>query len=216
MPNDNYILDSIEVGFLQTNCYLFAERKSNRAIIFDPGDEAQKIINRITEKNINPEAIIITHGHADHIGALDQIAEHYKIPFYIHEQDIEYLTDPQKNCSECTGGALVTEGTCKAVVEGDIIKLGDLKLKIIHTPGHTPGCMCVETEGLLFTGDTLFCGCVGRWDLPGGDAHTLKRSLRKFEQFPGETIILPGHGPRCALSREFEHNPYLLGYSPLI
>ena len=210
MPSSSkYELVTVVVGPIQTNCYLLADAASKKTLIIDPGDEAGLIIKRLEYHKFVPIAIINTHGHADHIIANGSIKKVYNIPIYIHKADSEYLTDPGLNFSESTGISATSPAADHFVKGGDIIDVGELKVKVIESPGHTPGGILLMCEDLLFTGDTLFCGDIGRTDLPGGDSEALSKSLKIFKTLPITLKTYPGHGNPCILSEEFKHNPYL-------
>lgn len=205
-----YLLITIPVGPLETNCYIYADAATREAFIIDPGSDAQMIIEQITRNKLIPRAIINTHGHWDHIGANREIKREYAIPLYIHADETAFLTTPVLNGSQLFGGGIPSPTADVTLRDGQTLALGSLALTVIHTPGHTPGGMCLQTEDLLFTGDTLFCGSVGRCDLPGGDESLLTASLEKVRHLPASLTILPGHGPACVLKKELKHNPYLM------
>lgn len=199
----------LAVGELQTNAYLFYSALSRRCLIIDPGAEAGKIISRIDREKLDPLAVILTHGHADHVGAAAEMLSHFNIPLWIHEAD-EKLIRSQANREIAAMLAISLPPPAERLLtDGKTIGTADLFLKVIHSPGHTPGSILLRSDDLLFTGDTLFKGDVGRTDLPGGDAEQLQRSLVKIREFSPATIILPGHGETSTLERELATNPYL-------
>lgn len=202
--------ETITVGTLATNCYIIINRLTRDSIIIDPGSEAEKITQLIDVINCNVKAIFITHGHVDHIGALKALKEKYGAPVYVHADDAQFLENTTINGADYIGVKLDAVNPDHLMTDGQIIEAGSLKLKIIHTPGHTPGGICIAIENLLFTGDTLFCGSVGRWDFPLGSELTLRSSLKKFLTMPENTVILPGHGNKCTIGGELDHNPYLI------
>ena len=206
-----YHLESLVVGMLDTNCYILADTATRKAAIIDPGGEPERIIAKIRSGKYEPVAIINTHGHMDHIEANAALKDAFALTVYLHRAEAEYMSKPALNASALIGLSVTVPPADVLVEENSVINVGSLELTILHTPGHTPGGICVGVEDILFTGDTLFCGTVGRTDLPGGSEEEMHRSLKKLRSISPETRILPGHGPECELGREFEHNPYLSG-----
>jgi glyoxylase-like metal-dependent hydrolase (beta-lactamase superfamily II) len=199
----------LEVGELQTNVYFFYSALSCRCYIIDPGAEAGKIIGLIEREKLDPLAVILTHGHADHVGAAAKLLSHFHIPLWIHEDD-EKLIRSQANHEIAAMFAIsLPPPANRLLTDGETIGVDDLTLTVMHSPGHTPGSILLQSGDLLFTGDTLFQGDVGRTDLPGGDAEQLQRSLAKIRKFPIMTIILPGHGEISTLEQELKINSYL-------
>ncbi len=199
----------LEVGELQTNMYLFYSALSRRCFIIDPGAEAGKIISLIEREKLVPLAIILTHGHADHLGAVTELLGHFHIPLWIHEAD-EKTMHGQMNREIAAMFAMALPPPAERLLkDGETIGSDDLVLSVIHSPGHTPGSMLLQSGSLLFTGDTLFQGDIGRTDLAGGDDEAMRSSLDKIRAFPPETIILPGHGESSTMERELASNPYL-------
>ncbi|MCM8778130.1 MAG: MBL fold metallo-hydrolase [Candidatus Omnitrophica bacterium] len=193
------IIEKIVVGEFQTNCYIVGCEKTGKGFIIDPGDEYKEIKEVIKKVGIEPSFIVNTHGHMDHI----KDDEKFNLPVYIHSHDLECLTDPERNLSQLFGLFLTCKVQSFTVEEGDILKAGEISFQIIHTPGHTPGSICLKCGDILFTGDTLFCGGYGRTDLPGGSEETLFKSIRnKLLLLPDETLIYPGHGPSSIIREE--------------
>lgn len=201
-------IETIQVGQLQTNCYLIADDAGMGAVI-DPGDDADRIIAIAKEGNINISKILLTHGHWDHIGGVSVLAAKTGAATYIHKDDAGMVSDPFKNLS-----AYITKEQSLEVenhlVDNQIVDVGDLRLKVIHTPGHTPGGICFLTGNNLFGGDLLFQSSVGRTDLPGGNQTELMKSIQdKIMILPDEIIVYPGHGPTTTVGQERANNPYL-------
>jgi len=199
----------LEVGELQTNTYLFYSALSRRCFIIDPGAEAGKIIGLIEREKLDPLAVILTHGHADHVGAAAELLSHFHIPLWIYEVDEKTMRSQANREFAAMFAMALPPTTERLLTDGETIGTADLVLTVIHSPGHTPGSILLQSGNLLFTGDTLFQGDVGRTDLPGGDAEQLQRSLAKIREFPVMTIILPGHGETSTLELELKTNPYL-------
>ncbi|HEU0191178.1 MAG TPA: MBL fold metallo-hydrolase [Mycobacterium sp.] len=216
-------------GMLACNCYVLARRQGADAIIVDPGQRAMGPLRRILDENrLTPAAVLLTHGHIDHIWSAQKVSDTYGCPTYLHPEDRFMLTDPIRSLGTLPGhglfGALskLMFKEPRQVVEldrdGDKIDLGDIGVTIDHTPGHTRGSVVFRVYGdeseLAFTGDTLFAGSVGRTDLPGGSGRDLLNSIvGKLLVLDDATVLLPGHGPRSSIGAERRHNPFLDGLS---
>ncbi|MCL2496186.1 MAG: MBL fold metallo-hydrolase [Clostridiales bacterium] len=197
------------VLFGGTNCYLLIDKAGGEAALIDPGSNAANLIQAFDELDARPKLIINTHGHWDHIGANKRLQQHYGLDIAIHAADAPMLTDSAKNAARLFRGDGDGGIAARLLKEGDIIELGQLKLQVLHTPGHTPGCICLKMDTLLFTGDTLFNLSIGRTDLPGGDYETICQSLARLITLDDGLTVLPGHGPKGNLGHEKKHNPYL-------
>ncbi len=185
------IIEKIIVGDFFTNCYIVGCEKEKVCGIIDPGSEGEKIKEIIESKNLKPIMIINTHGHFDHIGA----NHFFNLPVYIHKDDLEFLRDPEKNLSSFFSMPYVYKNDVFTLKENDVIKIGKLKLEVLHTPGHTPGSICLKIENILFTGDTIFAYGIGRTDFPEGDEEKLIKSIKEKIFILNDDIrILPGHG----------------------
>ncbi len=197
----------IIVGMMDVNCYLVGSCESKKAAIIDPGDDYSKIKKVIDKFKLIPQFIINTHGHMDHIGADDK----FNLPVYIHKLDKECLINPERNLSAMFGqGYSIKPQKVRALEGGDIVRIDDLNLKVIHTPGHTAGSICLKADNIIFTGDTLFLGGVGRTDFPGSSDEDLFRSIKeKLLVLDDETVIYPGHGPESTIGKEKKRNPFL-------
>jgi len=199
----------LEVGELQTNVYFFYSVSSRHCFVIDPGAEAEKIIAVIEREKFLPQAVILTHGHADHVGAVAELLSHYNIPLWLHGADEKEMRSQVNREFAAMFRIALPPPASRLLTAGEELTVGDLCLKVVHSPGHTPGSILLYGEGLLFTGDTLFKDDVGRTDLPGGDSGQLQISLGKIKKFPVQTIILPGHGETSILEQELKSNPYL-------
>ena len=190
------------MGPIATNTYVLVS--GNEAIIIDPASKPEKMIEKLGDLDL--KAVLLTHGHFDHIKACDGLYEKYHCPIYLHEDDEELARD--KNSGADFG--LVSYISCKTLpLKEGKMKIGPFEFEVIFTPGHTPGSVIFVFDHYIFTGDTLFRGSVGRTDLKGGDARTLKESLRVFKSFKEEYFILPGHDDPSTLSFELANNWYL-------
>jgi glyoxylase-like metal-dependent hydrolase (beta-lactamase superfamily II) len=199
----------LEVGDLQTNAYLFYSALSRRCFIIDPGAEAGRIIRLIEAEKLVPLAVILTHNHADHLGAAAELLEHFHIPLWLHEADEKNMLSQANREIAAMFAVSLPPAAERRLTDGETVGSGDLTLTVVHSPGHTPGSVLLRSGDLLFTGDTLFQGDVGRTDLPGGDEEQLRSSLARIKEFPPATVILPGHGEASTLERELAANPYL-------
>lgn len=204
------ILETLAVGDYQSNCYIYASKASKKGFIIDPGDEADAIINCIEKLGISIPYILLTHGHPDHTAALKSVREKTGAQVAIHTADAGILKD--KLLHTMLGFRCIDITPDRLLCDGEIIKADGVELKVIHTPGHTPGGICLLGEGLMFTGDTLFNMGIGRTDLPGGSANALMTSINaKLLSLPDETLVYPGHGPSSTIGKERQSNPFLNG-----
>lgn len=195
----------LEVGMIETNCYILADEKTRAGIIIDPGDESAVILETVADNCIDVKYIIMTHGHWDHISALPEVKEKTKADILIHKNDENCLKDSTKNLSYVFGVSTPEMKADRLLDDGDEIILGDKIIKVIHTPGHTQGGICLLCDKFLFSGDTLFSGAIGRTDLPGGNQNQLVESIKKsLLDLDGNIKVYPGHGPSTTIARELE------------
>jgi glyoxylase-like metal-dependent hydrolase (beta-lactamase superfamily II) len=199
---------SLEVGDLATNCYLFFAADSRQCLVIDPGAEAERILALIADERLLPQAVVLTHAHPDHMGAAAAVTQRFRVPLWVHEADEKLMRSPAGRGLAAMFG-VTPPAAGRLLADGDSIAVGGLELKVVHSPGHSPGSILLHGAGLLFTGDTLFRGDVGRTDLPGGSEDELRRSLERIRELPPATVILPGHGPASVLEQELLDNPYL-------
>jgi len=197
------ILETVNVGPMEVNCYILACAEGKQAIIIDPGDQAYKIRAVLDRHKLSPAMVINTHGHYDHIGSDDK----FGVVIYVHKQDLAMLEDAKKNLSASFALSYKVKSEIKTLQDKEIIKLDCLELEVIYLPGHTPGgigLLMKEPEtGIVFTGDTLFCQGIGRCDLPGGSEYQLKKSIKeRLFVLPNETKVYPGHGPATTIGKE--------------
>ncbi len=187
------MLKQVPVGAYQANCYILGHKETGEGIVIDPGDEPLRIVKEVSNSRLRVRCILITHGHIDHTGAAQEIRRITKAPVLIHPLDAPGLN------FEADGD----------LEEGQQINLGTYSIKVIHTPGHSPGGVCLCTNGAVFTGDTLFAGSVGRTDFPGGNHTQLIEGVRR-KVFPlGDDLrVYPGHGPGTTVGKERLTNPF--------
>jgi glyoxylase-like metal-dependent hydrolase (beta-lactamase superfamily II) len=199
----------VVVGALDTNCYLVYCEETRACAIVDPGAEPGKIFAAVAALELKPALILNTHGHLDHIGANRDMKEKYAVPLYLHAADAGMLEATEHIELSLLLGARDSPPPDRLLVDGDKITVGRTSLRVIHTPGHTPGSVGFLGDRVFFSGDTLFCGGVGRTDLPGGSWKDLEKSIReKILVLPGETVVLPGHGPWTTVEQETLSNPF--------
>jgi glyoxylase-like metal-dependent hydrolase (beta-lactamase superfamily II) len=210
-------IDRLVLGAYETNCYILRESESaNDCLIIDTGLKAGELVDFLHERKLNPTAVVLTHGHIDHIGGLAQLHKNFTgVKVYVHKRDANILSDRQSNLS-FLAGIKSAAGDCPradfTLEDGSIVEQAGIKLEVLHTPGHTPGSICLyaRKEQAVFVGDTLFADSVGRTDMPGGNMTQLLRSIKeKLLTLPDETVVYPGHGPKTTIGRERTHNQYL-------
>ena len=207
------IIEKLEVGPFASNCYIVGSESNREGIIIDPGAEAEEILKKVKDLGLSIKLIVLTHGHIDHITALDAVKEATGAEVALHAGDAGALQ----------GGSVSTifgfsypplPPPDRLLEDGDSIAIGDLHFSVLHTPGHSPGSLCFLGQGVVFTGDTLFNLGIGRFDLPGGNGGQLMDSIHtKLMVLPDNTVVYPGHGPETTISVERRANPFLQGYS---
>jgi glyoxylase-like metal-dependent hydrolase (beta-lactamase superfamily II) len=205
------IFKGLAVGAMDSNCYIIGCAETKEGIVVDPGAEAKRILKNVDSLGLKIKAIVLTHGHVDHIGALAEVQEATGAEVWIHAEDASQLTDASKNLSIYVGSKISVKQADRLLQDGDILKVGNQEVEVIHTPGHTRGGISLKCEpDILITGDTLFAGSVGRSDFPGGSHTQLIASIKnKLLKFPPETKVYPGHGPASTLEEEKRYNPFL-------
>jgi glyoxylase-like metal-dependent hydrolase (beta-lactamase superfamily II) len=200
----------IVVGALDTNCYLVYCEEIRVCAVVDPGAEPERIFPVIAEEEFKPIAIINTHGHVDHIGANRDIKDRFGVPIYIHAGDSALLGKVQQLELSLFLGAKDSPPADRHLVDGEEIQIGRSTLRVLHTPGHSPGSVSLLSDGFLLSGDTLFFEGVGRTDLPGGSQKQLEQSIReKIMTLPDDMLVLPGHGPLTTVGQERANNPFI-------
>jgi len=205
------ILKNLVVGPLAANCYLVGSESSKEGMIIDPGDEAEVILSNVEDLELDIKSIVLTHGHIDHIGALKEVKEATGAEVAIHTDEAESLQgQPLSTMFGISYPAPPPPD--RLLKDGDGIDIGDLHFEVLHTPGHSPGCICLLGEGVLFSGDTLFNYSIGRTDLPGGNYSQLMNSIHtRLMVLPDNTTVYPGHGPDTTIGAERSGNPFLHG-----
>ncbi|GHT41932.1 MBL fold metallo-hydrolase [Endomicrobiia bacterium] len=197
-------------GSLDENCYIVYDSKSLNAAIIDPGEDGDKAILVVKKGGFKPEILINTHGHYDHILSDDAIRDEFQIPLAIHKDDVRMLSDVYKNGSAMFSTSGIVKNPDMLLEDNQKVKLSFTSFKVIHTPGHTKGGICLLFDGFLITGDTLFAGTIGRTDFDGGDYEEMASSLSKIKNLDPSLVIYPGHGSSTTLAKELRYNQYLI------
>jgi hydroxyacylglutathione hydrolase len=198
-------IHKLELGFFNVNSYILETKKFS--CLIDPGADYGTISGLIKERDINIDFILNTHGHYDHIGAVNEASSDLGVPFYIHRSDEPLIKDPTLNLSATFGNTDYKVEQYNLLDEGK--DLFGLKIDLFNLPGHTPGCMMIKFEDIIFSGDVLFKGSIGRTDLVKGDHNKMEQSLKRFREFDRSCRIFPGHGPETTLDFEVKNNYYL-------
>ena len=204
------IIKTLPVGPIMANCFIVGCKETLEAAIIDPGDEADKILQSVAESNLKVTSILNTHGHFDHVSANNGIHTATHAPILIHALDAPMLEQIAASASNWGLSAENSPPPDRTLDDGDTITFGKITLKVIHTPGHTPGGISLFTDGHVFVGDTLFAGSIGRTDFPGGDFGTLKSSIQdKLFALADDVRVYTGHGPETTIGQEKQHNPFV-------
>jgi len=206
-------IDHLILGAFQTNCYVLREsQRSQDCLIIDTGLQAGRLIEFLKHHKLNPVAVVLTHGHPDHVAGVAALRESFPdMKVYIHKLDADMLTETPSNFGLLAGGMSGNQPADLFLENQSIIEQAGIKLEVIHTPGHTPGGICLysEDEGIVFTDDALFADSVGRTDLGGNMAQLIKSIREKLLTLPGDTAVYPGHGPVTTIEHEKAHNQFL-------
>ncbi len=207
-------VETVVVGALEVNCYICWRQESRNGVIIDPGADEDKIEAELSRLNLTPRAILLTHAHADHIGAVNPLREHYQIPVLAGDGEQNLMSNPNANMSTFLDAPIVVEPPIRWLSDEELVVIEDLAFKVLATPGHSPGGICFldESGGIAFVGDTLFYGSIGRTDFPGCSHETLIDSInQKLLKLPDNIVCYPGHGPRTTIGAERVNNPFLKG-----
>ncbi|MEX1297669.1 MAG: MBL fold metallo-hydrolase [Desulfotignum sp.] len=204
------IIKKLEVGPIMANCFILGCEDTREAVVIDPGDDADRILMTLAREELTVKYLIDTHGHFDHVGANRRMKEVTGAKLAIHPDDVPMLAQLSRSAASFGLTAENSPEPDLLLQEGDTVNFGNITLKVIHTPGHSRGGICLYTPGHLFAGDTLFAGSIGRTDLPGGDYDTLIASIKqKLLILPDDTRVYTGHGPETTIADEKRMNPFL-------
>jgi hydroxyacylglutathione hydrolase len=211
------LIDRLVLTSAESNCYIVGCERTRQAIVVDPGDDADRILTRASDLDLYPRLVVITHAHWDHVNAAGAVAEGSGCPIALHPADVDLLTLIQDITRERTGALGPPPPAIDQLLgHGDILEVGDVRLSVVHTPGHTPGSVCLFGSGILFSGDTLMAGWLGRTDRPGGSQPAIRSSVwNQLLTLPDETVVYAGHLEPTSIGVERRDNPYLTGRLPL-
>ncbi len=207
------MLKKIEVGALAANCYILSCDKTKETVIIDPGGDYPLIKKELERGDFQIKYILATHCHFDHIGAVGEVKREYSADFLIHKLDEGILKRAASSAKKWGISISLPPSPDGYLIDGQILRFGQVKLKIMHSPGHSPGSVCFYDAKKIFTGDTLFLGSVGRWDFPGGSLKDLAKSVKKILSLNENLKVYPGHGPETTIEKEKRNNYFIKYYS---
>ena len=213
------IVESFPVGPLGANCTILGDETTHEALVIDPGAESERIYRRVQALGLETKQILLTHGHLDHAGGVARLKELTGAPVFIHEGDLPQLEHMAEQASWLGMAAPKTIVPDDYLTDGKVVGLKSIPATVLHTPGHTQGCVCLylKSHGLVIAGDTLFAGSIGRTDLPGGNSRQIIDSIKtRLLALPDETRVITGHGPETTIGEERQSNPFLQGSVPWI
>lgn len=204
-------VEAFVVGPFQENCYLLADEASGQAVLIDPGDDGERLLDAVREAGCTLTAIWLTHAHLDHVGGIAAIRREVDVPIYLHPDDLPVYDFAPRAAAMYGVPFELGPRPDRTLTEGDVLEVGALAFQVWHMPGHAPGHVIFHGHGVAFGGDVLFAGSVGRTDLPLSDGVAFQRTLARMSTLPGNTVVLPGHGPETTIADELAGNPFLTG-----
>jgi glyoxylase-like metal-dependent hydrolase (beta-lactamase superfamily II) len=207
-------IDQRTVGPFQENCYLVIDEESGSAVLIDPGGDADELVDMVRSSGAMLDAIWCTHAHLDHIGAIAEVKRHFDVPVHLHPLDLPWFTGMSARSAEMYGIPFEQPDTPdRELADGDVLSVGGLRFTVMHVPGHAPGQVSFNGEGVALAGDLLFAGSIGRTDLPMSDPFAMDRSLERIATLDDGVVVYPGHGPATTIGEERRANPFLAGYA---
>jgi hydroxyacylglutathione hydrolase len=211
------IIETLQLGPLGTNCFIVTDEAAARAAVIDPGDDAPLVLDALERAGLTLELIVATHAHFDHVGGVREIKEATGAPFLIGELERAVLDVAAERAAILFGVTIPRPPAPDRLLrDGEVLMLGGRPFRVVHTPGHSPGHICLLGDGVAFVGDVVFAGSVGRTDLPGADHGALLHSIaRHILTLPDDTVLYNGHGPSTTVGRERRTNPFLVGLAPI-
>lgn len=205
------LVRAVTVGPFQENCYLLADDVTRDAVLIDPGDEAERLIAEVERAGVTLRALWITHAHIDHVGGIADVKRRFDVPVYLHPLDRPLYDHVSEQGRQFGLRIEAPPPPDHDLAEGDALTLGNLRFDVIHVPGHAPGHVAFVGHGVVFGGDVLFAGSIGRTDLPLCDGREMQRSLARFARMAPDVVVYPGHGPETTIGEELRSNPFLTG-----
>jgi hydroxyacylglutathione hydrolase len=211
------IIETTQLGPIGTNGYIIGDEVTHQAAVIDPGGDAPRVLAALKRRGLTATAIVVTHAHFDHIGGVRELVEATRAPFLVYEAELPVLQVAAERASALFGiDVPQPPAPDRLLHHGEMVTLAGASFRVVHTPGHSPGHMCLISDGAAFVGDVIFQGGIGRTDLPGGDYDTLMRSIATYIlPLPDDTVLYNGHGPATTVGHERRANPFVAGLAPM-